>query len=704
MKRQIKIIFMLLVLFYTNSLTAGSLIAPSGYYGYRTIVLSVKDLDGNNGDWIGIYPKGTSNDWANVKSWTYTNGTKSMNKNGIKNGTIELSGVKAGEYVARLFFNNSYTLEDKIPLVVLSGSPHIVASKNDFALGESIDINFENLPTNNGDWIGIYQKNSSDEWKNVILWSYTNGTYSMDDKGKSKGSLSFNSLEAGEYEARFFFKNSYNLGTKCSFSVEKEILDQPIIEMSKESYKSKEKIQVTLSNLEGNNDDWVGIYPKGSSNDWGNVVSWSFTNGTQSKDKEGVINGTLDLYGVKAGEYEARLFFNNSYNIEGKVSFIVTNTPEKYLLLSQKGSVAPSMATNFINNYEHIKQLPFSGFILSGDSHFTKNAMSGERLSYSDVWSAVQGDTLKNLYRNKANFLQVNVDFPGDFWTDTTAWNNTIYNFGIIAKVAKNLHFKGIVFDNEPYSQEAYKMIDFKGTYGWYDSDHPSYQNTNYSFKEHTDKLSDWFKKIMREMIKSYPDITVLVYHSPVISHEKADTGINGHSVIMNVGKSFIHELSGSMFVGLKRGLSGNASLHDMGEDYTHRQNKHFKDAYNWRKYTIALDNTNNLNADKRWILPNTDRANWSHKVNVNFMVSNYPLSNDVEEFDTRNKVSLNDMKSTLEKAIHYSDKYVVFYSEGDPAQNGVNKTLNWLNNRNQIDNNWYSMLEDIYGLDEIFK
>ena len=322
MKKYIRTVCILLLV-YTSTLVAGKLTAPSSYYENQKILLSLKNLNGNNGDWVGIYPKGSSNAWKNVQSWTYTNGRKSMKEQGIKKGTIELSGIKAGEYEARLFFNNSYKLEEQVSLVVLSGLPSIVAFKKNFSLDESIDINFKNLPSNNGDWIGIYPKGSSTAWENVLRWSYTNGTKSMENRGKKQGTLSFNSLDVGEYEARLFFKNSYYLVRKSSFSVENKLLDKPMIQMSKESYESGEKIQVTLSNLAGNSDDWVGIYPKGTTNAWKNVQSWSFTNGTKAKEKEGIINGTLDLEGLKAGEYEARLFFNNSYIMENSSTFSV---------------------------------------------------------------------------------------------------------------------------------------------------------------------------------------------------------------------------------------------------------------------------------------------------------------------------------------------------------------------------------------------
>jgi hypothetical protein len=83
-----------------------------------------------------------------------------------------------------------------------------------------------------------------------------------------------------------------------------------------------------------------------------------------------------------------------------------------------------------------------------------------KKVSYVKMWNELKG--LKDLYKNqKHNFLQINIHFPEDFWNDT-AWEQVSKNFRTVAKVAKDLGFKGIVFDDEPYTLDAKKMINFK--------------------------------------------------------------------------------------------------------------------------------------------------------------------------------------------------------------------------------------------------
>jgi len=141
-----------------------------------------------------------------------------------------------------------------------------------------------------------------------------------------------------------------------------------------------------------------------------------------------------------------------------------------------------------------------------------------------------------------------------------------------------------------------------------------------------------------------------------------------------------------------------------MGEDYVLNTKEHFERAYQWRKHTIASDETND-NIDKRvhWIVPIEDRATWEKDVSVGFMVTNYPKHNDIPEFDTTNKVGLNSMKNILENALDRSDEYVIFYSaSSSPDGQGVGKIkLDWLQEPSgifSINPRWKQMMTDVYN------
>jgi len=347
---------------------------------------------------------------------------------------------------------------------------------------------------------------------------------------------------------------------------------------------------------------------------------------------------------------------------------------DKYLILAEGNFWKPLMADNFVKNHETIKKLPFSGFVMVGDSYTNISMKKGIKLDYKTVWDEVKG--VKNLYPNKHNFMQINMDFPGDFWDDKV-WDNASKNFAIVAKVAKDLNFKGIIFDDEPYNLNAQKMNNFKfpnkdeikrdskqwevkgSEESWVDTN--AYRNPHYNFQEHMQKVTQRFKNIMQSMTKVYPDLTLLVYNGPSFAHVNAN---KLNIIVTDVGLPREHEYKGAIFVGLKEGLTENASLHDMGESYKYRTDKHFKQAYQWRKHDIASDFSNRLDNTYQWSVPKEQRASWSKEVQVGFMVFNKGQESNYKEYDTRDTSNINNIKDTLQKALKYSDKYVIYYSQ----------------------------------------
>ncbi len=88
---------------------------------------------------------------------------------------------------------------------------------------------------------------------------------------------------------------------------------EPRLEMSDTVYVPGETIVVNYSNLPDGEKNWISIYEAGADNyDYG---EWYYTFGASS--------GTMYFQGLDAGSYEARLFYNDSYNLEYTVAFTV---------------------------------------------------------------------------------------------------------------------------------------------------------------------------------------------------------------------------------------------------------------------------------------------------------------------------------------------------------------------------------------------
>jgi len=182
-------------------------------------------------------------------------------------------------------------------------------NKKNYAKNENIVVNFTNMVAKNRDWIGIYPRNSSNAWGNVIAWEWTNDT--------TNGQLTFKNLPLGDYEVRAFYNNSFQEEAIAQFKIQNIVAKQPTVTTNNTNYTNNEKIIVTFSNMQAKNRDWIGIYPKNSSNAWGNVIAWEWTNDT--------TNGQITFNALPVGEYEARAFYNNSGHLETKSAFKVAN-------------------------------------------------------------------------------------------------------------------------------------------------------------------------------------------------------------------------------------------------------------------------------------------------------------------------------------------------------------------------------------------
>jgi len=388
-------------------------------------------------------------------------------------------------------------------------------------------------------------------------------------------------------------------------------------------------------------------------------------------------------------------------NIIVTLTIILTTTltlssQQKHIILAEGNLWKPLLAPNLIKNHHKINKLPFSGFVMLGNS-FTKEVMrEGVELEYKNIWNELKG--LKGLYKNKHIFMQINIDFPADFWDDK-AWSRVNNNFAVVAQVAKDLNFKGIIFDDEPYTQTAHKMSNFKfpnrseidnkskkweikgSEDEWVDK--RGYRNSKYTFKEHINKVTYRFKNIMQSMINKYPNLTLLVYNGASFAHINSN---KNDILVTDVGLPREHEYKGAIFVGFQQGLDKNATLHDMGESYRYRTDKHFKRAYQWRKYDIAKDRSNRVDSSYQWSIPKEQRGSWSTDVQVGFMVFNKGQDSNYKEYNTKDKSTLKDIEDTLKKALKYSDKYVVYYCQDQ----------DWLlpNQQHPLKKGWMEMMK----------
>jgi len=163
------------------------------------------------------------------------------------------------------------------------------------------------------DWVGVYHKNASSAWKNVVAWNWvSNGTTALSTVKKT--------MPVGEYEARLFFHNKYEKKASYPFTVAVSNF-----QTTKATYAPNETVSVIVNVPLSGTKDWVGIFKKNTSSTRANLIAWNYIT------KKGRFDISKKLISIMpAGEYEARLFFKDSYNVEQTFGFRVGDGNKKY--------------------------------------------------------------------------------------------------------------------------------------------------------------------------------------------------------------------------------------------------------------------------------------------------------------------------------------------------------------------------------------
>jgi len=178
---------------------------------------------------------------------------------------------------------------------------------------ETVTLNVDGELSGNKDWIGIYRPGTSNDWSNVIAWSWVNDTtiyFNQDSFKISPFELAFN----GNFEARLFFNNSYHTEASVEFSFTLPGSPALLIEPEYTPY-----VQVYLNTRLSGDKDWVGLFKADDASTWDNVIAWNWVPDDKLITLDKVKKDLPILIGQ---DYEVRLFHHNSFNVEKKAGFV----------------------------------------------------------------------------------------------------------------------------------------------------------------------------------------------------------------------------------------------------------------------------------------------------------------------------------------------------------------------------------------------
>lgn len=191
-------------------------------------------------------------------------------------------------------------------------------SKSSYSTDEAVVIDYHRGSGSTRDWVGIFKRgdltSSCDQNDSYVTWVYTNG---------SSGSVSFNGLAAGDYEAQLFSNDGYcYIGRSVQFSVTgKNDGPKDTLTTTKSNYTLGETVVVEYHEGSGSTLDWVWIFKQGdltsSCDQNDSYVDWVYTNGN---------SGSVSFQGLAVGDYDAQLFSDDGYcYIGSSVPFSVTS-------------------------------------------------------------------------------------------------------------------------------------------------------------------------------------------------------------------------------------------------------------------------------------------------------------------------------------------------------------------------------------------
>jgi hypothetical protein len=274
--------------------THATLMVDQTSYAIDTpITVTWTGLPPNALDWVAIAPQGRDDKVEAV--WVYTGGTADGSltfSRGLSFASQQ--GFPGGNYVARLYLNDTYTrVAETAPVLV--GSV-VTTDAATYTPSAPVTVSWTHLPGGPDDWVALAPAGAKADV--VTVWLFTGGAQS--------GSQTFpGGLAApGDYVARTFAPNTYYIsGESPAFTVTTGTAGATLT-TDQTSYTLGQTVTVTWSGLTANPHDWIAIAPDQSSDT--TVTRWIYTNGAAS--------GSFAFEGpAGAGTYVARAFLNDTY-------------------------------------------------------------------------------------------------------------------------------------------------------------------------------------------------------------------------------------------------------------------------------------------------------------------------------------------------------------------------------------------------------
>jgi hypothetical protein len=283
-------------------------------------------------------------------------------------------------------------------------------------------------------------------------------------------------------------------------------------------------------------------------------------------------------------------------------------------------------------------------FILPNEAHIDTLPFDGITVNIPQSWSAMSPDyvvtradlefwlePLRSFNEGRNNWLMVEVDDPGDVFDDA-AWAVVVENWRLMAEVAKEMGFEGILFDNEEYQGKWQN---------WPEGYPPEVVAIGEEAYQAQTALRG--RQIAEAVGSVWPEAKIGFAHGPYVSVEP-EPGRPSQS-----GDPENFELYGPFFTGFAEGAGPNMRMVDGGEIYALRTAEDFQWFKEWRGTTAPQQFD--------WAVDPNLIADWDARVDQAIMVY-------TDEFPVGSPQTPETLTSTLLNAFDNAEGVVYLYNE----------------------------------------
>ena len=161
------------------------------------VTINYAGMPGNPKDWVAVSAAGSPA--SSYIQWAYINGAAS--------GSQAFSSLPAGNYEARAYSNDTFTvLATSTFTITAVGAASTSTDASSYTTSQTVTVSYTGLPGNSDDWVGISVAGSADT-------AYVDFVYTS---GQAAGTATFSGLAAGSYEARTYAHNTFTVVARSS--------------------------------------------------------------------------------------------------------------------------------------------------------------------------------------------------------------------------------------------------------------------------------------------------------------------------------------------------------------------------------------------------------------------------------------------------------------------------------------------------------